>query len=315
MAKAAKGKGRPAKAQPKPKQKGKAKPKAEPRYDTPEAMAKFDRETFEQLLARKQQLDADRNAYLTAKERAADLKKMYEAARIEYEDAIDERKKWRGQKPPGVQLTFADVKPEPGEATGPAEPTILTPKDVTDAPGWYPEDLWKKYPLTRFVELGLTQRDVEILHEGELKGGGGERHPLVHYGDIGVFTKAKGSGFAHKMTDIKGFGDAAFNRFEDAQNKFWAAWPGELGERFAKEMGYFPDKPLKEGGKKPAKQKAKAKKAKPKAKPKPKPKPEAVPDAQVDQPDGSAEAEINAEIGAAEAADLRGEIEAAGTAA
>lgn len=188
------------------------------------------------MMSLKAVLDADRNAYLAAKERAADLKKRFEAARSEYEDAIDTRKKYRGQKPPGVQLTFDDVKPA-------AEPTASTPAAAGNAPGWFPDDLWKKYPIARFVDLGLTQRDVEILHEGEIKDGGGKRNPIVHYGDVAAFTSPKGSGFSHKLTDLKGFGPQAYERFENAQSKFWAEWPGELSERFAKELGYFPDKP------------------------------------------------------------------------
>jgi hypothetical protein len=65
----------------------------------------------------------------------------------------------------------------------------------------------------------------------------------VHYGDVAAFTSPKGSGFAHKLTDLKGFGPQAYERFESAQSKFWAEWPGELSQRFAKELGYFPDKP------------------------------------------------------------------------
>jgi hypothetical protein len=98
-------------------------------------------------------------------------------------------------------------------------------------------ELQMKYPLTadKWTKYGLTEKDVEKLAAGETRHHG--VHPLYTYGDVGRFVKDPQTGFERRLTDIKGLGEAAYNRWLDAELKFQQDWP-TIAAAFAAEIGF-----------------------------------------------------------------------------
>lgn len=239
----------PARSEPKKsaKKKPAAKPKAE-RYDTPEALAKFDAESFRLIVAKRDEVRALKAAAVVAKEEAADAKKKWELSRNELEDLTGERQKYRGHKPPGVQLQIpfersADVHADGGtsHAIGPGE----VPKDDVKptATAFQPDaphaDLWRQFPLERWTIFGATASDIKKLKEGKIKGTS-KAHPILTVGDLSDFCQpwatdpSRNYGFA----DIVGLGTAGAERISDAQIRFFNEWntKGLAGE-YARELG------------------------------------------------------------------------------
>lgn len=204
----------------------------EERYDSPERLAKYDAESFAMMVEKREEVAALEAAHLEAKKKAADAKKKWELARNEYEELIGERKKYRGVKPPGVQLTFDNLKVEAPPIVVNASPHVDgKPVFTADAPH---QELWKTYPLDNWKLLGLTAKDVESLAEGKIKGRPGQSFPMTTVGDVTSYTEKGG-----RLTDIYGIGEAAATRFADANDRFWNLWNTKgLDKQYAKENGY-----------------------------------------------------------------------------
>lgn len=149
---------------------------------------------------------------------ASIAKKQFEAARDDMRNLIRERAYQRGRPP--ERTLFGGVKDEPAVE-----------------PGQVPEELWREYPLANFTRWGLTERDVEKLATGETKSHG--THPLVLLGDITRFITpdASNPAYARTLKDVKGIGDAAFERWTDAETQFWAWWRAGGDAEFAREKG------------------------------------------------------------------------------
>lgn len=232
MATKAKGKKPPSKSKPKKKATAAKKP-AEERYDTPEALARYDAAFF----ARSQELYAEvqstRHELAAAEQRRKDIKKKHEAAVLAHQEHTVEGKKWRGQKPPGKQLTFDDVTPEAG---APA----TNPQDA--GPGWYPADLWRQFPLERFAHYGATTADIKKLAEGRHKHNTSST-PITTVGELSDFTRPWANDPTRNSTyaDIKGIGAEAATRISDAELRFWQEWKTlGLAAAFAQEQGFSP---------------------------------------------------------------------------
>lgn len=106
--------------------------------------------------------------------------------------------------------------------------------ETAEAPPAAPE-LWREYPIDRWTRFGLTSKDVEKLHSGEAKGGGG--HPIITVGDLNRFVTPNPANpsYARGYGDIKGIGAAGVDRISEAETKFWAWWKGEGEAAFALE--------------------------------------------------------------------------------
>jgi hypothetical protein len=104
----------------------------------------------------------------------------------------------------------------------------------------YPDDLYKRFPVERWTRFGLTPKDVEKLHAGDIKGGG--CCPITTVGDLNNFVSPNPNapGFSRGYADIKGVGEAGATRISDAEAKFWAWWQGGGEDEFAREQGLVP---------------------------------------------------------------------------
>lgn len=103
-----------------------------------------------------------------------------------------------------------------------------------------PDDLYKQFPIERWQEFGLTAKDVEKLHAGDIKGGG--TCPIVTIGDLQNFVTPNPANpsFSRGYGDIKGIGQAGIDRIAEAELKFWAWWKGGGEQEFAQEKGHGP---------------------------------------------------------------------------
>jgi hypothetical protein len=100
-----------------------------------------------------------------------------------------------------------------------------------------PEDLFKQFPIERWTRFGLTEKDVEKLHAGDIKGGG--TCPIVTLGDLQTFIAPNSAtpNFTRYYGDIKGIGEAGVTRIQDAELKFWEWWRDGGDKEFAEEKG------------------------------------------------------------------------------
>jgi hypothetical protein len=155
---------------------------------------------------------------------AAVAKKAFENHRDKLRSLIRERKANRGKRP---EKTLFDRPAEDDAATAdaPSEGRLF--------------ELSQLYPLdfAHWEDLGLTAKDVEKLNEGVTKHHG--TIPLRTLGDVNRYTKPNANdGYERRLTDIKGFGPGAFERWEAANLKFWERWPNGLAVKFAAEIGF-----------------------------------------------------------------------------
>jgi hypothetical protein len=109
-----------------------------------------------------------------------------------------------------------------------------------------PGDLWQQYPLTaeRWERFGLTSKDVEKLNSGETKHHG--THPMLLLGDVTRFITPDPSNpsYSRTLKDVKGMGDSAYDRWTEAETRFWAWWQGGGELEFAREKGVAVDETL-----------------------------------------------------------------------
>ncbi len=99
-------------------------------------------------------------------------------------------------------------------------------------------DLYKSYPLDRWVRFGLTAKDVEKLHAGETKGTASSIGPISTMGDLQRFItpNPNSPGYSQNVKDIKGMGDKGAERMSDAEMAFWGWWRAGGEAEFASEM-------------------------------------------------------------------------------
>jgi len=100
-----------------------------------------------------------------------------------------------------------------------------------------PEDLFKQFPIARWVDFGLTTKDVEKLNAGDIKGGG--TCPIATIGDLQNFITPNpdAPSFSRTYQDIKGIGEAGVDRISEAETKFWEYWRNGGEIEFAREKG------------------------------------------------------------------------------
>lgn len=261
---------RPAPKSP-PKRIRPAKPKAAPAkpadpaaidYASPAYLAAYDAETARTSSEQVQEIYRLKAEWEAAHEKAAGLKKEFEAHRTEHLQYVRERIDKRGKNPGHL---FAEVearetiaaaasvngkgKPrgKKAEAGGAGAGELVAPPG-SDAKGadWFPDNLWQQYPLDRLKPYGLTDSDLKALDACEVPKAKGETFaPIDTLGAMSRFQQPKGNGFAWRLTDVKGVGPAAAERIANATTTFWSDWPN-LQQPFAVERGYRRPDPLAE---------------------------------------------------------------------
>lgn len=198
------------------------------RWDTPEALAAYDAETVRLANEKTAEIAAYENEWDDLHAQAALAKKQFENATDELRALIRSRADERGKAP--QKTLFDDVSDN--VVSGTDKPANSTQSDKRN-------DLWTIYPITfeRWERFGLTAKDVEKLNSGETKNHG--THPILVLGDVSNFITPNPSNpsYARTLKDVKGFGDAAYDRWCEAETQFWA-WYGRGGDsEFAIEMG------------------------------------------------------------------------------
>lgn len=221
-------------AKPKPeKVKAAAKP-PEPKWDSPEELAKFDAAFFKRGAELYDAMKAAQAEFLRLKEKAADAKKLFEASRIEHEEHTANGRKWRGQKPPGVQQSLPFEQADQAAATPPADSPA--PSTAAADPN---SELWRKFPLERWTLYGVSPSDLQKLREGKHKKGNTST-PITTVGELADFTAPFKNDPTrnYNYTDIKGIGPEGATRISDADIRFWHEWKnGGLAAAFEAEQG------------------------------------------------------------------------------
>lgn len=183
---------------------------------SPEDLAAYDAQTAGLVTSAELVCRESEAAYETAKTHAAARKKEFEADVEHMRKVIRDRNEQRGKPVQKTLIDFADGTPA---AT------------VAEA------ELWREYPIERWATHGLTAKDIEKLHTGEIKSGG--THPIVTVGDLNNFVTPNKANpdYARAFTDLKGIGEMGATRISDAHDLFWAWWRKGGEEEFAKEKG------------------------------------------------------------------------------
>jgi hypothetical protein len=239
-----------------PKRKTKDVPVANPPavdFTSPEYLAAYDAETARvggEQVTEVYRLKAE---WEEAHELAAGLKKQYEAHRTEHLAYVRDRIDKRG-KNPGHLFAEAEAKETIAahKKNGKAKPKGKG-ADLPDAPpaggkaaDWFPEEIWKQYPIDRLKGYGVTDADARALADCVVTKSKGETFPPVDtLGALVRFQEPKPNGFCWRVTDIKGIGPAAAERIANAITTFWADWPN-LQQPFAVEKGHVRPDPLAE---------------------------------------------------------------------
>jgi hypothetical protein len=189
---------------------------------TAEELAEYNRKTNELVLQKLQIVRAEERNWKSLHAEASAAKKSFESAQSELNDFIEQREM---QRLNGRQLTIDDIKPE-------ADSPLPLPEDLT-------QDLWQQYPMTfeRWERFGLTKSDIEKLNSGETKNHG--VHPILVFGDITRFITPNPAnpGYARTLKDFKGLGEKGYDRYQEAETKFWTWWNNKGMAEFAAEKG------------------------------------------------------------------------------
>jgi hypothetical protein len=244
---------------------------------SPEELAAYDAKTRELIDEAELEVAASESSYESRKEAAANAKKLLEGDEIALRKLIRDRREMRGKKPQQTLLDHADttwresplsVLELPEELLTPiAEEEITNVGELFDAldggadfglsaddlkslniavaeyrakppaPAT-PDDLFKQYPIERWAIFGITPKDIEKLHAGEIKAGG--VHPIITVGDLQNFVTPNPANpaFARGYGDLKGIGPAGVDRIAEAELKFWGWWKNGGETEFATEKGY-----------------------------------------------------------------------------
>lgn len=198
-------------------------------WNTPEALALYDAETQQRVTDQSHVVGEAESEYENKKLAASDAKKLLEAEEKRLRTLINERSARRGKAPEPTLF--------PEGAGG------LFP-EMSDC--WPPANLWEEFPLERLTEFGLSESIIGKLAAGEMKKGKEGIGPVTTMGSMSRYTAPSASGWVRQLTDIKGIGDEAADKYRDAETKFWTAWNGGLGIKFAEERGLTKPEPVKD---------------------------------------------------------------------
>lgn len=198
---------------------------------TPDELAEYDSETVRLVSAQESavcQLESD---LASLKDEAKAAKKAVESAKEQLRELIQNRDRQRGRKPTPTPTLFD----APAHATTTNRVALVDATDQVNAVDPLAE-LWREYPLTHdnWYLFGLTAKDVERLNSGETKNSG--VHPITKLGDVTRFITPNpdSPAFTRTLKDFKGFGDAAYDRWLNAETQFWDWWNNRGGkEEFA----------------------------------------------------------------------------------
>lgn len=190
-----------------------------------EALAEYDQETARLVMEAEAEVSVLEATWEDKHGEASIAKKEFEGARDKARALTRERAANRGKKD-----LFTGVKGGIPVGEHPADPAAPSEDRLFELSQLYPLD------FAHWEEFGLTAKDVEKLNEGVTKHHG--TIPLRTLGDVARYTKPSADGYERRLTDIKGFGPGAFERWEAANLAFWAAWPNGKAAAFAAEIGY-----------------------------------------------------------------------------
>ena len=202
---------------------------------TPEELAEYDSETV-RLVSAQESLVCEFEAELASvKERVKAAKKDVEYAKEQLRELIQNRDRQRERKP-APTLFDAPAQPATATTTNRVDEGNATDQVNAVEPVDPLAELWREYPLTvdNWKPFGLTAKDVERLNSGETKNSG--VHPITKLGDVTRFITPNpdSPAFTRTLKDFKGFGDAAYDRWLDAETQFWDWWNNKGGkEEFA----------------------------------------------------------------------------------
>lgn len=240
-------------------------PNGEIDYKSPEYLAAYDAETSRVSTEMMHVVYRLREEHEEAQAKALRLKRELEDTRNGLFKYLKEREDTRGRKPDHLFATVEAQQTLAGDSAGEVKrrtkgkagpeanasgaaavngqtPAALPPGDKPVGGQWYPDDIWKQFPLERLTGYGLTQADLEKLREG-VQRKDPEPFPMVTMGDVSKYTTPTASGYTRRLADIKGLGPAAVERLENAMTSFWHDWPG-LADGFAVEKGHRRPDPL-----------------------------------------------------------------------
>lgn len=219
-------------------------------YKSPEYLAAFDAETTRVSTEQMHRVYSLRERHEEAQATALRLKRELEDTRNGLFKYLKEREETRGKRPNHLfaayeaEQTIEANKPQPSpgpeaNASGAAAVNGQTPAALPEPKGpanWFPDDLWKQYPIDRLTSWGLSPTDVEKLKAGATKSSR-EPFPVETMGDLARYSTPTDSGYTRRVADFKGFGPAGVERLEKAGIEFWQQWPS-LAEAFAVEKGH-----------------------------------------------------------------------------
>lgn len=224
-------------------------------YTSAEFIAAYDAETAATITAQIVSVDELKREYEEIHRRDLALKREIADLEAQHMKYVRERGEQRGKKPTQTGNLFQPIEAAEtldkfgpkanasgAAAVGGAGPQQLPAGGPASPTAWYPDDLWKQFPIDRLTSYGLQAGDVEKLKAGQLKTG---RDPFAieTVGDLSRYTTPTDGGYTRKVTDIKGMGPAGFERLEKANLTFWQEWPS-LAEAFAVEKGHRRPDPL-----------------------------------------------------------------------
>ena len=201
-------------------------------YDCPEALAAYDAETVRLVNNEAEEVAHFERAYEESADVAKEAKKAFEKAEKALRELIEDRRKGRGK--PVQPTLFRDPQPEPIDADDEendseieasenqhdnAEANVDANEPTPEATGsgvWQgnheftPDELAK--PLS---SLSLPQGLLNKLADPTAKDGGSIR-PITTVGEYFDYLKPLPNGFVPYLKNIKGLGDTAVEKIEQA---------------------------------------------------------------------------------------------------
>lgn len=203
-------------------------------FDTPDALAAYDAETVRLVNNEAEEVAHFERAYDEANDVAKECKKAFEKSQAALRELIEDRRKGRGK--PKQPTLFNDPQPEPldpeDEDDSEIEPTDAAEQndaqasvdanysppesEATGSGVWQgnheftPDEL--AMPLS---SLQLPQGVLNKLADPTAKDGGSIR-PITTVGEYFEYLKPLANGFQPYLKNIKGLGDTAVEKIEQA---------------------------------------------------------------------------------------------------
>lgn len=192
-------------------------------------LAEYDSETVRLVSSQESavcQLESD---LASLKDEIKAAKKAVETAKEELRELIQNRDRQRGRKPvPSLFDSPAHAAPADDATTT----NRVDADNATDQVNDPHAELWREYPMTvaNWKPFGLTAKDVERLNSGETKNSG--VHPITKLGDVTRFITPNpdSPAFTRTLIDFKGMGEAAYDRWLEAEQQFWIWWNSKGGK-------------------------------------------------------------------------------------